>query len=453
MKDSNETPNTPASAPPTGSAAGSPEEAGEAADASPGDASPTESTSDPLDESLLNDASASGSAREKRLRGLINRLPGAVYRCTYDTEWKSLYMGAGFADICGIPPETLDPSGRSFRDVIVSEDIPRIKEAVAEAVATRNYYRIEYRVEDNNGTVRWLEDNGRPYFEDGAVLWLDGILIDVTDRKEARESLRRMNETLEEAVEMRTQQVRHLAAQLAMVEQRERNYIAHTLHNELQQFLYGVQVQTKMFTDAIQSHTDIDPDSLPVDPSRVERLLQEAIDTTRGLTVDLSPPVLKSDGLPEALQWLRSHMAETHDFQVALNADLPTLSIPEGVRLVVIQAVRELLMNAKQHAGVNAARVDVDEDDDAVVITVSDDGSGFDVEDTLEDAHPGYGLRTAKERLRFMGGRLDIRSDADHGTRCAIRLSKEELRNISLSVEDTAHALGSPLSSPDPPDA
>jgi PAS domain S-box-containing protein len=177
-------------------------------------------------------------ARWQRLQSLVNQLPGAVYRCTYDTSWISIFMGRGFRDICGLDPESLDPAGRSFKDVIFDDDIPKIKDAVQEAVDKQTYYSIEYRVETDDGSMKWLEDNGRPFFrEDGSVKWLDGILLDITERKRVRESLQRMTDTLEETVEMRTKQVRALAAELSMVEQNERSQIARTLHDEIQQFL------------------------------------------------------------------------------------------------------------------------------------------------------------------------------------------------------------------------
>ena len=386
----------------------------------------------PMSISASADTGSSGASEEKppdpglpemRLRALIDRLPGAVYRCTYDTEWKSLYMGEGFREICGIAPESLDPAGRSFRDVIVPEDVSRIKEVVAEAVEHETFYSIEYRIVADDGSVRWVEDNGRPRIAgDGSVQWLDGILLDITDRKEARESLRRMNDTLE-------QQVRTLAAELAMVEQHERSQIARTLHDELQQFLYGVQVQTKMLTRSLLERTDLDADALPVDPERVESLLQEAIDTTRGLTVDLSPPVLDGDGLIEALQWLRSHMAEAYDFTVVLQGDLPGVCIPEEMRMVLFQAVRELLRNACEHSSADRATVQVEDTGEAVVIDVVDEGKGFDVSDELTGDHPGYGLRTVAERLRFLGGIFSIDASPGDGTTCTIRLPKTELKD------------------------
>lgn len=374
---------------------------------------------------------ASGSdERWQRLRSLVNRLPGAVYRCTYDEDWISLYMGDGFKEITGLDPAALDPDGRSFRDVIVDDDIPRIQKAVAEAVAEDTYYSIEYRVRTDDGTIRWLEDNGRPYFGDDGVQWLDGILLDITRRKDAAASLRELTNSLEETVDVRTRQVRALAAELSVVEQQERSEIARTLHDELQQFLYGVQVQTKMLLNDVQANLNVDTDQLSVDPDRVERLLQQAIQTTRGLTVDLAPPVLDSDGLVESLQWLRSHLDHTRDFTVHLEGNGMTIDVPDEIRLVLFQAVRELLMNVHSHAKVAEAVVRIEEEDDHIVIDVEDRGCGFDVRRELNNERAGYGLRTASERLRLLGGSFTIESTLDEGTTCTIVFPKEKLTDF-----------------------
>ena len=403
---------------------------------------PVSHPGDWIDEGHVHAEMSASHEREKiraqmqHLRHLVNRLPGAVYRCTYDTEWCSLFMGAGFLDICGIPPETLDPAGRSFRDVVVDDDIPHIQAVVQEAVAKNDYYSIEYRIRDNDGRVRWVEDHGRPYIVEGTVQWLDGLLLDVTERKKAQQSLQRMNETLEETVETRTQEVRALAAELAVVEQHERSQIAHTIHDELQQFLYGLQVQTKMLVRSIQAHPDVDTEGLPVDPSQVEHVLEQAIQTTRGLTVDLSPPVLDSDGLLEALQWLRSHMESTHDLHVVLNGDLSDDTIPDAIRMVLFQAVRELLLNVHHHAGVDRAVVDMQRTEDAVILHVVDEGAGFDVDRLSTDA--GHGIRTSTERLRLLGGDLTIDSNPGAGTRCTLRLPNDRLHDAP-SMPPTTH--------------
>ncbi|PEN12916.1 hypothetical protein CRI94_13005 [Longibacter salinarum] len=376
------------------------------------------------------DPDASGD-RMRRLDALVNRLPGAVYRCTYDREWTSLYMGDGFGEITGIAPDSLDAAGRSFRDVIVSADVQHIRDEVARAVTNRTPYNIEYRVLTSDGSVRWLQDSGQPlYDDDGHVRWLNGILLDITRRRESEESLRDLMESLEETVATRTRQVRTLAVELSMVEQQERSDIARTLHDELQQFLYGVQVQTKMLLNDIESNPNVDPEALSVDPSRIDDLLREAIQTTRGLSVDLAPPVLDSDGLLESLQWLRSHFDETRGFDVQLKGDRLSVDVPDEMLLIFFQAVRELLLNTYRHAGIGKATVHIAETSANIVIAVADEGCGFDVAKELEKERTGYGLRTAGERLRLLGANFQIDSPPSGGTKCTIRFPKQRLQEF-----------------------
>ena len=258
--------------------------------------------------------------------------------------------------------------------------------------------------------------------------WLDGILLDVTQRKEAERSLQRLNESLEEIVVQRTQEVRALAAGLAMTEQHERSQIAQRLHDELQQFLYGVQVKTNMFIRNLRTRTDVDLTDAAVDPSKIEHMLQQAIDTTRGLTVDLAPPVLDQDGLLEALQWLRSHMHATSGLTVTLHGTLSDIHIPHAIQMVLFQAVRALLINVTEHARVDRAWVQLRQVDDAIIIRVVDEGVGFDV-DALDVSHTGSGIRTSAERLRFLGGTLSVSSTPGDGTTCLIHLPEEAVHN------------------------
>lgn len=384
----------------------------------------------------MNGSDSPLDAGERRLRSLIDRLPGAVYRCTYDERWVSLYMGEGFRSICGIDPESLDPAGRSFKDIVMEEDIEKLKTEVADAVENRTYYSVEYRVHTDAFGVRWVEDHGRPSFkEDGSVRWLDGILMDVTDRKNAEKELRELNDTLEEIVASRTRQLRRLSAELAMAEQRERDQFARTVHNDLQQFLYGMQVQTRMLIDSLEENGQIDVGALDVRPQELEKLIDQAIETTRSLTVNLSPPVLEGDGLKETLQWLRTHLKERHDFEVELEGKLPDEPLKQELRMVLFQAIRELLLNACKHSSATEAYVRTSYDADHVQIEVSDEGEGFDVQRESGTEHTGFGLHSVAERIRFFNGTLTVDSQEGVGTRCTLQIPRSPEVNSPLETD------------------
>ncbi len=141
-------------------------------------------------------------ASESRFRGLVSNLPGQVYRCTYNTEWSTLYMSKTITKLCGLSTASLEQGEASFKDLVHEDDLPRLVAAVREAVVNMSSYKVEYRLVGDNGKVRWVEDFGRPsYDESGNVRWLDGVLFDVTQRKKTEERLRLLETAVRDMTE------------------------------------------------------------------------------------------------------------------------------------------------------------------------------------------------------------------------------------------------------------
>lgn len=141
-------------------------------------------------------------ASEQRFRGLVANLPGLVYRCTYDTAWDTLYMSEGILDLSGYSREEFEELNRSFKDIVVPADLPRIRAAVRAAVAAGQAYEIEYRMRHRDGTTRWVLDKGQATIDEhGTVAWLDGVMFDITARREAEERLRLMETAVEDTTE------------------------------------------------------------------------------------------------------------------------------------------------------------------------------------------------------------------------------------------------------------
>jgi two-component system CheB/CheR fusion protein len=309
-------------------------------------------------------------------------------------------------------------------------------------------------------TVTPLRENKNDDSVTGAVT----ASLDITERKRVREKLRRLNEELEEEVASRTREARHLAKQLTRSEQRERDQIARRLHDDLQQLIYGAQLQNQMIQQKLSTVKDenlpeADGDGADADVAdagvadviqdaaglvgQLDDYLEEAIETTRALTVDLSPPVLQSDGLMEALQWLRSHMNDMHGLSVTLSGEGPAMPLPTDLRMMLFHVVRELLFNVVKHADTNEADVrlrpavpakpsDAQFSDAADVpgirIVVADEGAGFDVDAMLAREPSGFGLPDVKRRIEFVGGSLEIESALGEGTVCTIDLPNASIR-------------------------
>ena len=181
--------------------------------------------------------------------------------------------------------------------------------------------------------------------------------VDRTQRKRAEDALKEMNETLEQRVAERTaevqnlaDQLRALASELSLTEQRERRRLAMILHDHIQQLLVAAQMQLGLFERA-------DRPTLESAVQGVRSIIRDAIDASRSLTVELSPPILHQAGLAAGLGWLANHMHEKHLFKVHVQADHDAAPKDESMRYLLFESVRELLLNAVKHSGVQEAHV------------------------------------------------------------------------------------------------
>jgi two-component system CheB/CheR fusion protein len=239
------------------------------------------------------------------------------------------------------------------------------------------------------------------------------------DLEKQQEKLRALNETLEERVAERTREVRTLAQTLTEAEQAERGRIAQILHDDLQQILCAIQ--TKFYL--IQADLNKLEESESVeDFSEVQDWLQQGIDMTRQLTVELNPPVLKNEGMVAVLNWLANQVQSMHKLRVSVTSRTGEISLPEKTRILIFQVVRELLLNVVKHADVEEAEIICDHKDDQVIVKVVDNGCGFDLQDMDSESREGsgFGLQSIRERLRFFGGDLHIQSAPGEGSRMKI---------------------------------
>ncbi len=244
---------------------------------------------------------------------------------------------------------------------------------------------------------------------------------EIVHARRAEEALREARDHLEQKVHDRTaelteraNQLRILAGELTLTEQRERRRLAALLHDHLQQLLVGAKFRITVLGRSIAPNMRQAADE-------IEQLLNESIEASRSLTAELSPPILHEGGLSPGLQWLARWMQEKHGLAVTLSSD-ESIAPAEDVSVLLFEAVRELLFNVVKHAGVQSAMVTLRRiRGNFLEIAVSDRGAGFDPE-SLKIARRlgGFGLFSIRERLGLIGGGLEIESRPGAGARLAL---------------------------------
>jgi two-component system, chemotaxis family, CheB/CheR fusion protein len=293
------------------------------------------------------------------------------------------------------------------------------------AEVLRTLIPIEREIHDDGG--RWYLTRLLAYRS--AEDRIEGVVItfvDITSRKQSEERLQRSeqalqdaNETLEQRVEAAIHQIRELVSSLTGAEQDERRRISGVLHDDIQQHLYSIQMKLGF---AREETVAGDLDEAAHEIRDAEERLETAIELTRTLSVELSPPLLESDGLIEALSWLVSHMADLHDLHVELRADGEPAHVDPDLRVFLFQAAKELLFNVAKHAGTDRAVLDVGQSAHDVWLRISDDGVGFDLPALEANDGEGYGLSNVRGRLRLLGGDLELDTAPGDGTRVRVRL-------------------------------
>jgi two-component system CheB/CheR fusion protein len=269
--------------------------------------------------------------------------------------------------------------------------------------------------EVKGGEDRWFLRRTLPYrTEDKRV---DGVIItftDITENKRAAQALAAVNKAeataLEQRVEERTRQLRALAFELTRAEESERQAIARDLHDELGQLIAVARLKLGRLRGA----------SAPIEVesalAEIDDLISHAEQSVRSLAFQLSPAVLYELGLGPALQWLGEEMKKTYGLSVEVADDGEDKPLSQASRAILFRATRELLINVFKHAKVSNACVSTTRAGNNLEIRVSDAGAGFDPSEVGESKSGGFGLTSVRERLSFLGGRVEISSEPGDGT-------------------------------------
>lgn len=246
-----------------------------------------------------------------------------------------------------------------------------------------------------------------------------GVLF--SNLKQSELELRRKHEWLEARIaertaelnrsiaelEQRTAQLRTLAAQLIQAEQAERRRLSQVLHDHLQQMLVAARIHLGVVKGKVREEGR---DAL----ATVEELINESINESRSLSVELSPRVLYDSGLPTALVWLGQQMEQKHGLKVEVEVDDTVLPPDENISIMIFHSARELLFNIVKHAGVPEARLTLGREPEGWLrLGVEDRGIGYDPKSVREN----FGLVSIRERMTYMGGTMEVQAAPGQGVR------------------------------------
>lgn len=287
----------------------------------------------------------------------------------------------------------------------ITQDITELKNAELLLVQARDELesRVRQRTEELERTIETLGG-------------------EVEQRIAAEKKLREVNAELEK----RAEQLSRLTTELTLAEQRERQRLAHVLHDHLQQLLVAAKLEINLVC------RQADEEQQQGLRGAMD-LIAESIQESRNLTVELAPPILHEAGLVAGLEWLGRWKEEKYGLKVNLRLDPKADIVRDELSILLFQSVRELLFNTIKHAGVGEVFVELGKDGSDIEVCVRDEGRGFDIEEMWSKAAQsdgGFGLFSIRERLLLAGGRMEVLSRPGEGASFRLIIPAEALQPV-----------------------
>lgn len=245
-------------------------------------------------------------------------------------------------------------------------------------------------------------------------------------------------------LKMRANQLQRLALVLTQAEEAERRRIAHTLHDELQQLLAAARVSLSRMLKKEKEDSDREERCKSVE--KIDSLLQKAIDSSRSLSHELSPPLLHHAGLGAALEQLAEDMQSRYGLHVDVHCESTAHVVDGAFRSFLFEAARELVFNAYKHSNSNSVQIHLAGVANHIQLTVADQGCGFDPDRLTAGADPrqiGAGLFGIREQAELLGGAFKLQTRAGQGTKVVIEMpSTIDEDGEASSRESTSQAGG-----------
>jgi PAS domain S-box-containing protein len=295
------------------------------------------------------------------------------------------------------------------------DDCDHIQQALKEAIEGAKDYQAEFRIILADGSMRWLAARGRVQLdEQGKPMRLLGVSVDVTARKEAELQAQQQREELELLRQQKTVLLENEVAERARLEREvvetcahEQRRIAYDLHDGVGQQLVGIALSAKLLEQDLRAKRPAQANKA----SAIARLANEAARQARLTARSLEGADGVGD-LTTALEALAANLRRNCRVAADVRADVSSFPVSAPAADQLYRIVQEALHNAVEHGDARKVEIDLAVDQGNMVLTIGDDGKGFDG----RSASDGMGLRIMRYRAQCIGGSCEVRSNRREGT-------------------------------------
>jgi PAS domain S-box-containing protein len=304
-----------------------------------------------------------------------------------------------------IDPARFDASYEAFLDAVHSDDRAMVDKAYTDSLKNRSPYTIVHRLVFPNQRIKFVQEwCVTQYDQEGSPIRSIGTTQDITERKLAEERLSKSYKELEK-----------LTTHLEAVREDEQKRIARELHDEMGGVLAALNVKVSLMA----AHPPTEMADLMAEVGCLEKLVAAGIQAMRRTVTALRPTLLDEVGLKLAIESYVQEFETNTKIECDLRLPKEELALTENQSTAIFRIIQESLTNVAKHAKANRVSIVLSEWDTSLVLTVKDDGIGFDLNTHKAKS---FGLLGIGERAAMVGGKAQITSAAGKGTTVRVSL-------------------------------
>jgi PAS domain S-box-containing protein len=362
---------------------------------------------------------------ELQMSTLVGNLPGMVYRCLNERDWTMLFVSDGCLTVTGYTREDfVDNRMVLYNSLILEEYREPVWQKWQEVLAIGEMYDDEYRIRTASGEIKWVWERGRGiYSEQGDVLYLEGYIVDISDRKAAEDVILRMNDELELRVLERTSQLQEANKELEA--------FSYSVSHDLRAPLRAIDGFTRILFEDYQPKLDEEGKRvcsvIQDNAIKMGQLIDDLLALSRLNRSDLHLTMINMEHL---VRMVFNETTSTEDKQ-RINFTTSAKHPAMGDNVLLRQVVVNLLGNAVKFSSQRkTAEISFTSEinQEMAVYCISDNGAGFDMKysDKLFGAFQrlhsvkefegtGIGLAIVQRIVHRHGGKVWAEGEVDKG--------------------------------------
>lgn len=263
----------------------------------------------------------------------------------------------------------------------------------------------------HDGKERWGSISGTPILDaQGRFCGYRGVGADITERKRLEQERLRLSLHIEE-----------LSRRMVQSQEEIRRRFSRELHDRTSPNLAALRINLDIITRATPADRSTAEFAGRVEDTQA--LIEDTTISVREICAELHPPVIDCGGLLGVVQSYAEQFARRTGLQVHVECPHGEVRLAHDLELALFRIVQESLTNSAKHAQARTVTVLLQLDSTPVLVIVTDDGVGFDVESAVKSRHTaGLGLINMRETAEFAGGRFTLQSVPGHGTRICVEI-------------------------------